>query len=446
MGRFRNGVGAIKGSVFASPRSRPYLLGALWAAFAACLVARFGYVFYNRPVDHLFSDPNRHWLNGKRFFWPELMGSIDPIVYQGWLRVLQWLDNGTGYAVLAATGVLSMALPLFYYMALREVLPLTWALAAAVAIGFMPSLFTIYAYFMTETLLLALAACGFWLTLRAMRTQRFPALVAVALVWALAGYTRVVALPLAALCFAALASGLSWRKRALLAAAIGVCFGAIAIPACWHSSKNLNFCAPFGSGYFNEIYRASSAKTMRIEILSRGEWVFSSPSMYTIPLWPILDWHSARTGAELITIDPSKGRDDWERTLHSYREHGSRIGWLEDKIENAVTLFFDPSWPDSDRRYAWGELNYWNRWLWLPLTLAVCVWMVQVRPTVRDGLIPLCALALIVLLLVQVSAVMEGRYRKPAEPLLIAGAFILVYRLRTAGSLAEPKLPSGSPS
>ena len=342
MDRFRIVVGAIAGRVFAMARSRSYPLGALWAAFAACLVVRFGYVFYNRPVDHLFSDPNRHWLNGKRFFWPELMGSIDPIAYQAWLKALQWLDHGTGYVVLAATGMLSMAVPLFYYLTLREVLPLTWALAAAVTIGFMPSLFTIYAYFMTETLLLALAACGFWLTLRAMRTQGLPELVAVALVWALAGYTRIVALPLAALCFAALASRLSWRKRALLAAAIGVCFGAIAIPACWHSSKNLNFCAPFGSGYFNEIFRASGAKTMRIEVRTKGEWVFSSPSMYTMPLWPILDWHSARVGTEVITIDPTKGRDDWERTLRAYREQGPPMGWLEDRIENAVMLFFDP--------------------------------------------------------------------------------------------------------
>ena len=50
--------------------------------------------------------------------------------------------------------------------------------------------------------------------------------------------------------------------------------------------------------------------------------------------------------------------------------------------------------------------------------------------TMRDGLIPFAALALIGLLLVQTNALPEGRYRKPAEPLLIAGAFILVHRLR----------------
>ena len=444
MDRFRKGVDALERRLFAIPRSRLYVLGALWTAFAACLVVRVGYVFYNRPTDHLFSDPKRHWMNAKRFFWPDIMGSIDPLAYQAWLRAVQWLDHGTGYVVLAVTGMLSMALPFFYYKALREILPMTWALAAAVTIGFTPSLFMIYAYFMTETLMLALAACGFWLTLRAMRTQRSAEIVAVALVWALAGYTRLAALPLAALCFAALASKLSWRKRALLAAAIGACFGALAVPACWHSSKNLNYCAPFGSGYFNQIVRASSAATMQMEVRTKGYWVFSSPSMYTMPLWPISDWHSARLGTELITIDPSKGRDDWERALRAYREQGSRIGWLDDRIENAVILFFDPSWPDSDRDYAWGELNYWNRWLWLPLVLAVCVWMAQVRPTVRDGLIPASALALIGLLFVQANALMEGRYRKPAEPLLIAGAFILVYRLRTYARSGD-RMPRDEP-
>ena len=77
-------------------RSHPYLLGMLWAIFAACLAIRFWYVFYNGPLNHLFSDPGRHWINGMRFFWPHIMGSIDPFMYQFWLRALQWLDHGTG--------------------------------------------------------------------------------------------------------------------------------------------------------------------------------------------------------------------------------------------------------------------------------------------------------------------------------------------------------------
>ncbi len=413
-------------------RSHPYLLGMLWAVFAACLAIRFWYVFYNGPLNHLFSDPGRHWINGTRFFWPHIMGSIDPFMYQFWLRALQWLDHSTGYVVLTGTGVLSMALPFFWFKASRELLPLPWALTAAIAIGFMPSLFMIYSYFMNETLLLTLSAVGFWLTLRAMRTKDMPTLVAIALVWAAAGYTRIIALPLAALCFVAVLTRLSWRKRAAFAIAICVCFGAFAYPACWHSSKNLNYCAPFGSGYFNAIYRASSAKTMGMKVLKQGEWEFSSPSMYTKPLAPLSDWQSSRTGTYLVTIDPSKGREDWETMLLAIREYGPGLPWLDDKIENAAMLLFDPSWPDTNQTYTWGWLSYWNRWLWLPLTIAVALWMLKVRPNARDGLIPFSALALIALLLVQTNGVMEGRYRKPAEPLLIAGAFVLLHRLRTA--------------
>jgi hypothetical protein len=440
-------VGEIEKSLRALDRSRLYGLAALWAAFAVCLAIRYWYVFFNGPLNHIFSDPNRHWENGEQLFWPNLMGSIDPLVYQVWLKALQWLDHHIGYVYVVdtATGMLSMALPFFYYKALREVLPMTWALAAAVTIGFMPSLFMIYSYFMNETLLLALVACGFWLTLRAMRTQNLPTILAVASVWALAGYTRVVALPLAALCFAALASKLSWRKRAAFAGAIGVCFGVLAIPACWHSNKNLNFCAPFGSGYLSEIYRASSARTMRMTVLGKGYWVFTTPSVNSMPLAPVSDWHSARMGTEQFTVDPARGREDWERTARAYRENGPRLALLEDKIENAVMFFFDPSWPDWNQDYAWGWASYWNRWLWLPLSCAVVMLMMQARPNVRDGLIPFCGLALTLLLLVQVNAVMEGRYRKPAEPLLIAGAFILVHRRSTAGKSTKPNLPSKVP-
>ena len=81
--------------------------------------------------------------------------------------------------------------------------------------------------------------------------------------------------------------------------------------------------------------------------------------------------------------------------------------------------------------YIWGWLSYWNRWLWLPLTLAVWLWMLKVRPSPRDALLPFAGLTLMALLLMQTNAVMEGRYRKPAEPLLIAGAFVLLHRLRT---------------
>jgi hypothetical protein len=410
--------------------TRRHVLAILWTAFAACLVTRCWYVFYNGPLDHLFSDPYRHVRNGWLFFSPDFLGSMDPFAYQLWLRALQWFDRGTGYVILAATAMLSMALPAFWLKALREVLPVAWALMAAIAIGLMPSLFLIYSYFMTETLLLTLSACGFWLTLRAMRTRDAPTLAGAALVWTVASYTRLVALPLAALCFLAIALSLTWPKRAALAAATCACFGVMAIPACWHSNTNLHFCAPFGLGYFNTIYRASDARTMELIVVGQGEWEFTSPSMISRPLAPFSDWTSARTATRATRIDLKNGREDWEKTLRAYRQHGPSLPWLDDKIENAIMLAFDPSWPDNNLAYAWGWLSFWNRWLWLPLLVAVGVLMAKVRPTVREGLVPFCGLALVALLLVQTNGIMEGRYRKPAEPLLVAGAFVLAHRLR----------------
>jgi hypothetical protein len=86
--------------------------------------------------------------------------------------------------------------------------------------------------------------------------------------------------------------------------------------------------------------------------------------------------------------------------------------------------------PDDNQMYIWGWLSYWNRWLWLPLTLAVGLWMLKVRPArAMQFYHPLADVDGTAAQ--QTNAVMEGRYRKPAEPLLIAGAFVLLHRLRT---------------
>jgi len=408
-----------------------YGLAALWLAFAACLATRCWYVFYNGPLDHLFSDPGRHWENGLFFRSPRFMGSIDPYAYQLWLYALRRLVEDSTFGVLAGTAVLSMALPVFWLCALRELVPLAWALAGAIVIGFVPSLFMIYVYFMNDTLMLSLSACGIWLALRAMRTHDLPTMAALVLVWTVAAYTRLIALPLAALCFVAVALPLTWRKRALLAAAIGVSFGALAVPACSHSSWNLHYCAPFGSGYLNEAYRASGART--IKILGPGdEWTYTSPSMFSEPFEPFSDWHSQRIGIKRITIDVQKGREDWQAAIDQIALGGSLLPALADRTENAVLLLFDSSWPDNNREYLWGRLNHWTRWLWLPLILGVGVLLAKTRPPLREGLIPIAGLVLIGLLLVQTSGVMEGRYRKPAEPLLIAGAFVLLHRFLAA--------------
>ena len=48
-----------------------------WALGAAMLM-RLLFPFYDSPLNHLFSDPGRHWENGLYFLHPNIMGSGDP--------------------------------------------------------------------------------------------------------------------------------------------------------------------------------------------------------------------------------------------------------------------------------------------------------------------------------------------------------------------------------
>ena len=46
----------------------------------------------------------------------------------------------------------------------------------------------------------------------------------------------------------------------------------------------------------------------------------------------------------------------------------------------------------------------------------------------REWLLPLCGLGMFVYLMVQQQGVMEGRYRKPLDPILVAAAVVMTYR------------------
>src|SRR5208282_3959549 len=131
-------------------------------AFGALLLGRLLFPFFNSPLDHLFSDPGRHWDNAQRFLHPGIMGSNDPFAYQLWLYLLQQFAHGNYPTVLLGCGFLCAAMPYGWYRALRELRPRASALGGALIIGLIPGSISIYAYFMTETLLLTLLGFGFW--------------------------------------------------------------------------------------------------------------------------------------------------------------------------------------------------------------------------------------------------------------------------------------------
>src|SRR5580692_8732909 len=131
--------------------------------FMAVLVMRLLFPFFDSPLAHLYSDPLRHWENGRDFLHPSVMGSGDPYLYQLWLFCLRWIAGSSTAAILTGCGALCAAMPYGWYRALRELVPRSPALASAVLIGLWPAFLGPYAYFMTETLLLTLTGFAFWL-------------------------------------------------------------------------------------------------------------------------------------------------------------------------------------------------------------------------------------------------------------------------------------------
>ena len=139
--------------------------------FGTLLEVRLLYPLFNSPLSHLFSDPQRHWENALQFLHPSIMGSDDPYVYQLWLYLLQTLAHGSEVTVLLGCGLLCALMPYGWYRALRELMPVEAALGGAILMALIPDFWSIYGYFMTETLLLSLTGFAFWLTFRAHRKR-----------------------------------------------------------------------------------------------------------------------------------------------------------------------------------------------------------------------------------------------------------------------------------
>jgi hypothetical protein len=395
--------------------------------FGAVLVMRLLFPFFNSPLAHLFSDPLRHWNNGLNFLHPDLMAGDDPFLYQAWLAALQGLSRGSDPAINFGCALLCVLMPYGWYRALREIIPKTWALAGASLIGLWPSCLGMYGYFMNETLLLALIGTGFWATFRARRKGTLSAFALASLIWSCAAFTRTVAVPLALLTVLYL-----WlmQPRKLTGAMIAASMLAVLlIPAAWHSRAGVGFIAPLGNLYLNEIYAASGKRDISIDAGAAGSYVFSSPSFYNPSFYPFSDWNSDRSGVFDIHVDLGSGRSDWRKELQRARAQRTYPRWQQ-RRDDFVFLLFAQSWPDNDRSSLSGWLSVWNRWLWLPLVLCVAFGAGRWWYYGREWLLPVCGLGVFALLSIQSEGTMEGRFRKPLEPIFLAAAVVMLYRSR----------------
>ncbi len=386
-------------------------LGSLW---------RFGMCLWHPPTAFLFSDPKRHWLNAERLFTPGVMGASDPILYQVYLRLLRGLTADDPQLLGIVCGLLSVATAWAFYRAAREMgLSSMEALIFYVAVTWTPSLVVIFHYFMAETLLLFAVAVSLWMTARHLRKRALSSFLTAIFAWTLACLTKASVAPLAVVCIVYVWAMVLPRHPGWLVAG-GAVVTLLLIPNAIRTHHYLGFVAPLGSAWIPVTQHQADAKTIRIH-WKEERLQFSSPSCYEAPLEPLSPWMIERARTEKtvdIYANPQQGEEDWRRARAAAVQPGwSR--WLQRAGENTLLFLFASSWPDSDPNLLEGELNLWLRWMWGVLILRV-LWGNAIEfLRGRWQLIPLATTAFTLFLMFQWSVTMEGRYRKPLEPLLL---------------------------
>lgn len=413
---------------------RPTQYWLLIGLIAAASAVRIFICFQHNPMDSLSSDMLRHWTNGLYFPFGGYTGAADPIGYQVYVFVVQHATRGNRLLVALSAALLSVTMPWTYYRAARDFgLSKISALWVWALIAWAPSLATIYHFIMAETLLLWLDGVALWMTARYLRKGGGRDFLDFVFCWGLACLTKPTMLPLAGICFLWV-----WWKKAtpvrqlLLGAALAF---VMLLPQAVRSKVVLGFVAPFGNSWLTRIQLRSGARVVHFHVKSYAwrhrdghsqlrdeELEFGSPSCFIQPLEPLSPWAMRRAWGHSrawITIDASHGARDWKAAYDRFNDDNDLDQWLVQWRENIILFFFAPSWPESSVPEWDGRLDYYSRWIWAPLILFVFVGNAREFVKRRFHLIPVATTIFTLVLIFQNLLIMEGRYRKVVEPLLL---------------------------
>ncbi|MBC6906470.1 hypothetical protein DWB84_13490 [Saccharophagus sp. K07] len=391
-----------------------------------CII-RIATIFIYNPVNHIGSDAQRHWEAGIDVLRVDLMTMTDPIMYQLYMSWLAKLSLKIPELVAFYTSLLSIITPWLWYRFFRELQnSKTLALVGWAILALLPSWTSIYSYFMQETLLLPLLGAALWATWRARRKNTVAAFALMVVLWIMAGLTRGIAIPFAAVCC-------SWLwllqtekvKKALISSAILLL---ILGPLTYRSYQAVNQFAPHGMGHLAAIYSMSGKREILLHTRKGGaSWshIFGSPSTGAEPFYPFSDWRTQRTGRVVVSVDFNNGSTDWDKAYEALEFDLERFLWVTK--ENLIFLFFANSWPDNNMSRVVDQVNGAMRWIWAPATIAVLVFICLYRRRLKnEWMLPAVLLAWIVVQGLLPISVNEGRYRKPFEGLLLAQAVLLV--------------------
>ena len=393
----------------------------------ATSVVRTWYIFTYNPVNHIWSDPARHWEQGTDLLRIDLMSMTDPIGYQIYVAVLAKLSLKIPGLVAYFTTLLSLAGPWLWYRFFRELqTSKTLALAGWAFLSFLPSWVAIYGYFMQETLMLPLLGAALWATWRCRRKADACSFVIMVSLWIATGLTRGIAVPLAAVActWLWLAQDQKWTKAMYSSLVLLLIMG----PLTYRAYNVVGHFAPHGMGHLNVIYAQSGKKTIEITSRLRGaQWGhgFGSPSTGAEPFKPFSDWKTQRTGTVRINVDLAKGKEDWQREADKIQMSFSDYLWITK--ENLVFLFFAESWPDNNLARAVDVGGSAIRFIWAPLLLVIAVGLIWQRKKFQGHwLLPAMLMAWFIVQGLIPIAINEGRYRKPFEGLAVAQVILLI--------------------
>lgn len=415
----------------------------LYVLIALGCILRVYNVIVHNPIDHLWSDPQRHWDHAKEPLTPSPMALFDQPVFQIWLSVVQKFTMGLGPLIAIYAGALSIITPWCWYRFLREALSSKrLALCGWAVLALLPTWIGIYSYFMTETLFLPTLGVSLWTTMRAKRRQTLGSFLTMVACWIFCGLTRGIGIPLAGVAALWVWPWHPHKLRTALWSALMIL--AVLAPLAYRNHHYVKLWAPHGNGWLNKIYAGSGAREIQLHLSRDGAvWLygFGSPSIDSRPFAPLSNWTSRRAGVVDVFVDLNHGEQDWKNAYEKTAKHGAERWQLH--FENLVFLFFGNSWPDNNANYFMGGLANLSRWIWAPVFITIlALALLRAKDVWSRPLLPLVIAAGLFFQGWMLLVPNEGRYRKPLEGLIIAQALVIadifVSRRRSKGS-AEPK-------
>ena len=414
-----------------------YKLTFLSLLFGYVLLYRFAFPFFCNPMQNIFSDPARHWQNGQRFFsGPVFMNGVDAKFYQLFMWAIEQTLSLNDHIIIALSGLLCAASGYVWYKAAREILPKDTALITAIIISLHPSLLLIYSYFMTETVTILVMGLGIWFTLRTRRKKTVKAFAAALLVWVIAMQTRSALIPVALMSIFFMLAFLPYDRKKALKLTAGLVL-LTAIPSALYTHKQIHIYSPFMVTAPTKLYYYAGTRAYQLNILDEATYGWSSPTLDSYPLQPFSNYTTYRGDSKppthVFAFRKADGYAPWAVELAKLKAAYTWEHRFKDILDNIVYFTFGGSWPDSNRGYddkiAW-MWNYDLRWTWPPIILGILILFPFIRLPQGASYIVGLGFVITLLMYLQNTGVMEGRYRKPFEPLFILALPLLWQALK----------------